>query len=90
MAILTYWPEMGQAKPTNIDGNISYGGPSHYFIETPHTLRGRGVRFIETLRADRLTEQGQYKAGWNYYRVTENAALGLELRMNLARESLLD
>ena len=90
MATISYWPEMGQNKPLNTDGNARYGGSGHQMIETPHTLKGRGIKFIEVIEASRLNERGQYKAGWNYYRVSDRAYEALELRYTFAREALLD
>lgn len=91
MAIISYCPELGEAKPTRIDGNVtlSHNG-KHYFIETPLTLSGIGIAFEQKLRASNLTDQGQYKAGWNVYRVTNRAMNSLRQSYDFARESLLD
>lgn len=92
MSIISYCPEMGEAKPQGMDGNVSYalGWRDHYFIETPLTLSGQGVKFVEVLRSSNLTERGQYKAGWNVYSVTSRALDKLAKQHSFARESLLD
>lgn len=89
MTIVSYWPEMGQSKPTNTDGNLSFCGNSN-FIDTPHTLRGRGITLISVHTPQTLTEQGQYKAGWNCYRVTDAALRKLREQYTFAHEALLD
>ncbi len=88
MTIISYWPEMGEAKPQGTDGQLSYCGSSN-FIDTPHVLKGRGITYLSTLEAGQLTEQGQYKAGWHCYRVTDRALEKLRAQYTFAREALL-
>ena len=92
MAIISYWPEMGQTKPQNVVGNVqlAYGRGCHYFVETPLTLSGVGVKLVEVITSESLTPQGHYKAGWNRYWVTRRALDTLEKQHNFAREALLD
>lgn len=93
MSIIAYCPEMGQAKPERVQGNVSLargGRGTHYFIETPLSLKGQGVRFVEVLQSSNLTERGQYKAGWNVYWVTGRAMKSIEAKYDFAYESLLD
>ena len=61
MPVLSYWPEMGQSKPANTDGNLSFCG-NYNFVQTRHVLKGRGITFLSTYRADELTPQGQEPA----------------------------
>ena len=93
MSILSYCPEMGQAKPEKTHGNVqlarSRGGP-HYYVETPLTLKGQGIRFVEIIQSAHLTPRGQYKAGWNRYWVTDRAMKVLEAQYDFACENLLD
>lgn len=92
MAILSYYPEMGEAKPERVQGNLqlSRGRGHSYWLETPLTLKGRGITFDEVIDGKNLTERGQYKAGWNRYRVTWRALQALQLKYDFAREALLD
>lgn len=91
MAIISYCPEMGEAKPVDVQGNVtlSHNG-KHYFVETPLELCGQGISFEETLKSTNLTPLGQYKAGWNVYRVTHRAMKALKAEHSFARLSLLD
>lgn len=89
MAIVSYWPEMGETKPEGTDGNLSYGGNSA-FIQTPLALKGRGITHVSTFRPQDLTERGQYKAGWHCYKVTNAALAKLLSQYTFAREALLD
>lgn len=91
MSIIGYYPEMGEKKPENAQGNVQlahYG--RHYFVETPLELSGRGIENLGVLRADELTPQGQYKAGWHRYLVTLLAMKKLAERYNFASQYLLD
>lgn len=91
MSILSYYPEMGEAKPADVQGNITLSRDGkHWFIETPLSLKGRGILFEQVLQAKNLTERGQYKAGWAVYRVTRAAMNTLVKEHNFAREALLD
>ena len=69
----TFCPEMGEVRAADavIDASHSFGGG--WAIKTPLTFAGRGVKFLGALKASRLTEAAQHKAGWNEYRVTEKA-----------------
>lgn len=89
MAVISYWPEMGQKKPV-ADGDVRHSYSGHYRITSPLMFKGRGIKHLGTLRADHLTEQAQHKAGWNEYTVTERALDKLAERFTFAREALLD
>lgn len=84
-----YTPEMGQKRP-EAQIEARYGGNGHKMIETQIALKGRGIKFIRTLRSEDLTAQGQRKVGWHQYRVTDAAYEGLEAFYSISRECLLD
>lgn len=92
MSIKSYYPEMGEKRPANVQGNVTLARSRgcHYFIETPLMLKGQGIKHVEVLKASNLTERGQYKAGWNVFWVTRRAMDKLEQRYDFAREALLD
>lgn len=85
-----YYPEMNEARPadTEIDARMSYNGRK-WLLKTPLTLKGRGISFVEVLRADELTAAAQHKAGWNEYRVTEKAFEKLDSQYRISSEFLL-
>ena len=89
MAVISYWPEMGQKAP-KADGDVRYSYNGHYRIKTPLLFKGRGIKHLGVLTADRLTEFAQHKAGWNEYVVTERALEQLSVKYTFAREALLD
>jgi len=76
MSISYYHPEMGDAKPENVVGKVSraYGG-NHYFVETSLELKGRGIKFVESLGA---------------YKVTNRAMDILKEKHDFSQELLLD
>lgn len=86
-----YTPEMGQEKPEGcqIEASLSFYG-KHYFLDTPLELKGRGITFIKKYSADDLTAAGQYKTGWNEYRVTKNAYEKLKTQYAISYKSCLD
>ena len=91
MAILSYCPEMGEKKPENVQGRVSLGHyGKHYFLDTPLDLKGRGIEFLRKYKPADLTPQGQYKVGWNQYKVTLRAMEQLAALYNFSRESVLD
>ena len=86
--LVSYHPEMGEARPDAlIDASVGHGG-THY-LKSQITLTGRGVTFIKTFKASDLVPQAQYRVGQHEYRVTK-AAFARVCRENLvASESLL-
>lgn len=88
VGLLGYYPEMGEAKPiAQIEASIShYGG---WFLCTPLTLKGRGIKHLQTYTAAQLTEKGQRKVGWNQYKVTDLAFEKLEKQYAISTEILL-
>ena len=88
--VKAYTPEMGERKPAcKMEAHLAHYG-KHYFIDTPETLKGRGIEFLKTYKAADLTARGQYKAGWNSYLVTCRAFEILKGKFPVAMEMLLD
>ena len=90
MALLTYYPEMGEKEPkAQIEASMSYDG-RHYFLYTPLTLSGRGVEHLGVYQAKDLVRQAQHKVGWNKYQVTRNAFDRFKAEHAVSYEILLD
>lgn len=85
-----YCPEMGESRPEcQMIAKMGHYG-THYYIDTPLTLKGRGITFMETMESKNLTESGQFLAGWNRYKVTERAFKKLQEQYSISMENLLD
>lgn len=85
-----YCPEMGQKKPIGqMEATLSFRG-THWFIDTPLTLKGRGITFIKTYEENDFVKKQYYKVGWNEYKVTQNAFDELKKYYAITKESLLD
>ena len=81
---VSYHPEMGEEKPAaEIEASLSHYG-RHWFLHTPLTLSGRGVKRLDTEPQD-----GQRRAGWHRYKVTEKAFEILSQQHRVVSESLL-
>lgn len=90
MALLTYYPEMGESKPeAQIEASLSYNG-KHYFLYTSLALAGRGVEHLGVYQSHQLPPQGQYKVGWNKYKVTRKAFERIKAQHAVSYEILLD
>ena len=90
MALLTYYPEMGESKPeAQIEASMSYNG-KHYFLYTPLTLSGRGVEHLGVYQSKDLVPQAQYKVGWNKYQVTRKAFDRIKAEHAVSVQILLD
>lgn len=78
MTATIYTPEMNEARPadTQIDARIGHYGD--WYLTTPLVLKGRGIKFLKTLRSEELTEKGQYRVGQHEYKVTDLAFSKLE------------
>ncbi len=89
MAHVTYYPEMGDAKPeADIEATLGHYG-NHWLLKTPLFLQGRGIHHIGTLKAANLTPQAKRKAGWHMYRVTARAFERLAKKYTIADACLL-
>lgn len=84
----TYYSEMGEEKPqAQMEANNVLGS---YFVKTPLEIKGRGIKYLNTYKAEELTKQGQYRVGWKRYKVTEKAFENLCKKYNISFELLLD
>ena len=72
-----------------MEAQLSYYG-KHYFIDTPLQIKGRGITFIKTYKSNELGNHGQYKAGWNEYKVTKKAYEKLKEQYAISMECCLD
>lgn len=85
-----YCPEMGEGRPEcQMIARMSHYG-SHYYIDTPLTLKGRGITFLETRESKNLTASGQFMTGWNEYKVTERAFHKLQEQYSISMENHFD
>ena len=88
MSFQTYYPEMNETKPENVQGDVSlahYG--RHYFVKTSLELKGRGVTLEDVYTADNCNNPAKF--GWNRYRVTVKAMEKLNAQYDFAMEFLL-
>ena len=82
---VSFYPEMGEAKPAaHIEARLMHYG-RHYMLTTPLKLKGRGVEFIGTFHGVNTSK----KTGWNQYKVTLNAMRKIEAEYVVSREALL-
>jgi hypothetical protein len=95
MTTYAYYPEMKEVKPHHkfydMEARPSYDY-KYFYIETPLDLKGRGINFLHTIKAeDRINpDRIAYKIGWNEYRVTKRAYKILQEQYKIVREALLD
>lgn len=83
-------PEMGEGQPEcQIRARIGHYG-THYYLDTPLDLKGRGITFMEKHEAKNLTASGQFMAGWNRYKATELAFKKLQEQYSISMESNFD
>ena len=83
-----YYPEMGDKRPeSQMEAQIGHSG--HWYCSTPLTLKGRGIKHLQTYKSEDLTPQGQRKVGWNSYRITQDAYKVLEKQYAISNECLL-
>lgn len=85
-----YCPEMGESRPEcQIMARMGHYG-SHYYLDTPLSLKGRGITFLEKHEAKNLTASGQFMAGWNRYKATERAFQKLQEQYSISMENHFD
>lgn len=71
--LVSYYPEMGEKEPAaEIRASLGHYG-KHWFCKTRLELKGRGIKFIRTLKESDLVESAKHRAGENEYKVTEAA-----------------
>ena len=83
-----YCPEMGQRKPeVQLEATLGHYG-THYYVDTPLELKGRGITEIVPV----CCAPGCKKdvEGWRTYRVTRRAFEKLKAQYPIAMENLLD
>lgn len=87
VGLTSYYPEMGEAKPVaQIEARIGHYGD--WFLSTPLTLRGRGIKHLRTNTAADLVP-GSHRVGWSEYKVTDLAFEKLSKQYAISSESLL-
>lgn len=86
-----YNPEMGQKKPiSQIEATMAYSS-QHWYLDTPLTLKGRGIKFIKKYTADELVGgETNRKLGWNSYKATYAAFEKLKTQYAIGKEALFD
>lgn len=91
MAHKSYYPEMNETRPEGqIEAHLCHYG-RHWFLKTPLTLKGRGIKFRGTFEpSERQPAFVQLKKGWNEYYVTERAFDRLAEQYDVVSEILLD
>lgn len=83
----TYTPELDEQKPDcQIEASLSYYG-THYFLDTPLDLKGRGITQLEAHWVNGCTKQIK---GWKRYQVTKKAFEKLKTQYTISMECLLD
>lgn len=84
-----YTPEMGQKKPEGcqMEASRAYYG-KHMYIDTPMTLKGRGITFLKQYKPGDLCTNR--KDGWNHYQVTNLAFEKLKAQYTISMECCLD
>ncbi len=85
-----HYPEMGEKPaPHHIRARLCHYG-KHYTIDTPLTLKGRGITFKGVNTPESLCRGTDSPiCGWNRYRVTVAALEALEKKYRVSHELLL-
>lgn len=83
-----YTPEMGQKQPEGcqMEAGLCYYG-SHYWVDTPIALKGRGITEIEASWVEGCQKQIEH---WRSYRVTKKAFEKLKEQYCISMECCLD
>ncbi|MCC8066813.1 MAG: hypothetical protein LIO94_06900 [Clostridiales bacterium] len=88
--VYSYTPEMGGQKPDcQMEASRSYYG-GHWYIDTPLEIKGRGITFLKKYEDSDFCKPGNYRVGWNEYRVTDKAFEKLKTQYSISHECLLD
>lgn len=88
--VYCYTPEMGQKKPDcQMEASRGYYG-GHWYIDTPLEIKGRGITFLKKYADKDFCVPGNYRVGWNEYRVTDRAFGILKTKYSISQECLLD
>lgn len=87
--LVSFYPEMGEQEPAaDIRATLSHYG-KHWFCKTRLELKGRGIKFIRTLKESDLVESAKHRAGENEYKVTEAAFETLQAKYKISTVCLL-
>ena len=88
--VYRYTPEMGGQKPDcQMEASRGYYG-KHWYIDTPLEIKGRGIEFVKKYQEKDFCKPGNYRVGWNSYRVTNRAFEKLKEKYSISLECLLD
>lgn len=88
--VYCYTPEMGQQKPDcQMEASRGYYG-KHWYIDTPLSLKGRGITFLKKYTDNDFYMPGNYRVGWNEYRVTDRAFDKLKEQYTISQKVFLD
>lgn len=88
--VYCYTPEMGQRKPDcQMEASRGYYG-KHWYIDTPLSLKGRGITFLKKYTDNDFYMPGNYRVGWNEYRVTDRAFDKLKEQYTISQRCYLD
>ena len=83
----SYYPELGERKPeVKMEASLGYSG-SHYAVDTPLDLKGRGITLLDASWVPGCQKEVE---GWKSYRVTKKAFEKLKAQYPIAMERLLD
>lgn len=83
----SYYPELGERKPeVKMEASLGYYG-SHYYVDTPLDLKGRGITLLDSCWVPGCQKEVE---GWKSYRVTKKAFEKLKAEYPIAMERLLD
>lgn len=88
--VYCYTPETGQQKPDcQMEASRGYYG-KHWYIDTPLSLKGRGITFLKKYTDNDFYMSGNYRVGWNEYRVTDRAFDKLKEQYTISQRCYLD
>ena len=84
----TYYPEMGEKKPTAfIEAQLSHGG-THWYLTTRFELKGQGIRYLKTYGDDNT--YSNRLVGFHEYKVTQRAFNKIKTLYDVVQQRLLD
>lgn len=85
----THYPEMGERKVSaEMEARLSHNG-SHYFLDTPIEIKGRGITYLKTYIAKDFIRPS-HRVGWHSYKATTLAFDKLKQQYSISMERLLD
>ncbi len=85
--VTVYYPELGDRKPeVKMEASLGHYG-THYYVDTPLDLKGRGIVRVGTSWVPGCQKDVE---GWKSYRVTLKAFEKLKKQYPISMECLLD